>query len=250
MSSTVHDLAYDVRQNLSAAIDAIWEHIAAPGSWWTGPERVAIAQASREAWECPYCQSCKDALSPYSVSGSHTTTTPLTEAAIDAIHRITTDPGRLTESWYQSVFDRGLSSEKYVEITSIIGHLTAADTFHRGLGLDLRPLPEPLDGVPSQGRSDNARVQMAWVPTVSHKDATGALAEEWYPGGKKGFVPHVAQSLTLVPDEAISFKRKVMTQFYLNTGIINDVNAPVGSLERPQAEFLAARTSALNECFY
>jgi len=246
----VHTLTYDVRGNLLDAIDQIWLHIASPGSWWTGAERVAIAQSSRDAWECNHCSACKNALSPYSVNGTHDASAMLPEVAVDAIHRITTDPGRLTETWYKGLLDRGLTSEQYVEIIGVVGHLTVADTFHRALGLDARQLPEPKEGEPTHDHSGNAVVDMAWVPTVSHKNATGALAEEWFPGGKKGYVPHVAQSMTLLPAEAISFKRNVMTQFYLKTGNINNVEAPVGSLERPQAEFLAARTSALNECFY
>lgn len=250
MTNELRGLPFEIRPNLTDAVDAIWDHLAAPGSWWTGEERIAIAKASRAAWECSHCMACKEALSPYSIQGRHDGPSLLPEAAIDAVHRITTDPGRLIESWYMSLLDRGLSSEQYVEIIGIIGHLTVVDTFYRALGVELPNLPQPKEGEPSFLRSENAIAKMAWVPTVSHKDATGDLAAEWFPEGKMTFVPHVAQSLTLVPAEAISFKRNVMSQFYLNTANINDMTLPVGALERPQAEFLAARTSALNECFY
>ena len=250
MPNTLTETPYTIRENLTESIDAIWDHLASPGSWWTGAQRVAIARESRNAWSCAFCVSNKAALSPYAAKGRHDSTVDLPEPAIDAIHRITTDPGRLTKSWYEGLVAEGLNPEEYVEIVAVIGHLTCVDTFHRALGVAARPLPEPKDGAPTGDRSHNAEVTMAWVPTVSHKNATGALAEEWFPGGKKGFVPHVAQSLTLLPTEAIGFKRNVMSQFYLNTGSINDPTADIGSLKRPQAELLAARTSALNECFY
>ena len=90
---------------------------------------------------------------------------------------------------------------------------------------------------------------MAWVPTVSHNDATGELAEEWFPTGKKRFIPHVTQALTFVTSEALNYKRN-MGAFYLDTASVADPSSQMETLERNQIELLAARVSLLNECFY
>lgn len=62
---------YTIREDMSAAYREFWARLAKPGSWWTGAERIAIAQESRNAVTCGFCAERKQAL-----SGSVTGITP------------------------------------------------------------------------------------------------------------------------------------------------------------------------------
>ena len=88
---------YPVRGDIAAAHRAYWRTLARPGSWWTGVERVAIAAESRNAPLCRLCAARKAALTPAGIAGEHAGKHDLPDVAVDAIHRIVTDPGRMTE---------------------------------------------------------------------------------------------------------------------------------------------------------
>ena len=61
------DADYKIREDIKQAHRAYWQRLAAPGSWWTGAERIAIAQETRNALTCGFCEQRKAALSPNSV---------------------------------------------------------------------------------------------------------------------------------------------------------------------------------------
>ncbi len=106
--------AVAVRPDLVAAQERAWHGLAGAGDWWTGAERVAIAGEVRAAWGCALCRERKAALSPAAVAGAHEAMPALPAVAIDAIHRITTDPGRLTRAWFDGLLAGGLSDAAYV----------------------------------------------------------------------------------------------------------------------------------------
>lgn len=85
-----------VREDFTAAHSRFWKRLAAPGAWWTGAERVAIAAETRHAWQCRLCRARQSALTPTALDGQHDHLNALPEAAVDVIHRVTTDPGRLS----------------------------------------------------------------------------------------------------------------------------------------------------------
>src|SRR5204863_142018 len=116
------------------------------------------------------------ALSPAAVAGMHDSLGELPEAAVEAVHRIRTDPGRLTRSWFDNVIRSGLSPEQYVEIVSVVAHTVALDTFARGVGIPPLPLPDASDGAPSCHRPSGARPGPAWVPWIEPEDLTEAEA--------------------------------------------------------------------------
>src|SRR5690348_2011126 len=95
--------AMHIRADLAEAQRTAWEKIGTAGTWWTGAERVAIAAETRHALRCPLCAARKDAVSPAMVGGDHATLGALPGAAVEAIHRIRTDPGRIGEGWYRRV---------------------------------------------------------------------------------------------------------------------------------------------------
>jgi hypothetical protein len=107
-----------VRADITAAHRAFWQRLARPGAWWTGAERVAIAQETRNAVDCALCRERKAALSPYAVDGRHDSTTGLPTRDVDAVHRVITDAGRITQSWVEENDRNGLSKAAYVELVA------------------------------------------------------------------------------------------------------------------------------------
>ena len=116
-----------------------------------------MVEACREALDCALCRERAAALSPFAVEGTHDSTTDLPDNVVEVVHRIRTDSGRLTESWFDRMMDTGLSETEYVEIVGVVSVATALDTLAKGLGIPPRPLPEPVPGSPSRHRPANAR---------------------------------------------------------------------------------------------
>src|SRR5262249_26395089 len=116
-----------IRQDLHAAHGALWEHVGAPGTWWSGAERVAIVAESRAAEHCALCRERKAALSPQTVAGQHERSAALPAAAVEVIHRLRTDPGRLSRAWYEQIRAAGLSEEQYVELVALVAMAAGVD---------------------------------------------------------------------------------------------------------------------------
>ena len=122
MSSFRYDTGPDrVRRDLAEAHRRAWAHVAAPGTWLSGAERIAVTEETRRARDCRLCRERKGALSPFAIEGEHDCGGLLPAAIVDEVHRVTTDAARLTESWYRSLLDQGLSSEAYVEALGVAG---------------------------------------------------------------------------------------------------------------------------------
>src|SRR5262245_6589345 len=96
-----------VRNDFAAAHTRFWQRLAAPGTWWTGTERVAIAAEVRQVRHCALCQARKAALTPAAVEGHHDHLGALPDAAVDVIHRVTSDPGRLSHQWFEQILAAG-----------------------------------------------------------------------------------------------------------------------------------------------
>ena len=129
------------RADLDRAWSRAWEHLSRPGTWWDGAQRLAIVEACREALDCALCRERAAALSPFAVDGIHDSTVGLPENVVEVIHRVRTDSGRLTESWFRRMLDSGLSETEYVEIVGVVSTATALDTLAKGLGVPERSLP-------------------------------------------------------------------------------------------------------------
>ena len=246
----MHEISYraapvPVRSDFAAGHNRFWKHLAAPGAWWTGTERVAIAAEVRQAWTCTICRARKAALTPAAVPDHHDTLGALPEAAVDVIHRVVTDPGRLSRTWFQGILATGLSAEQYVEIVGTLAALVSIDSFSRGIGVPLHPLPEPQAGEPSRYRPPGAMQEDAWVPLIALERATGREAD-LYDGKPVG---NVIRALSLVPDEVRTLK-DLSTAHYLPSDRVRDPSATAGALSRMQMELVAGRVSALRQCFY
>ena len=234
-----------VRDDFAAAHTRFWKRLASPGAWWTGAERVAIAAEVRQARDCALCKARKEALTPAAVEGQHDPCGGLPEAAVEVIHRVITDPGRLSRQWFKATLAAGLSAEQYVEIIGTLVAMVSIDSFCRGIGVPLHPLPEPQPGEPSHYRPPGAIQQDAWVPMIPGDRATGAEADLY--GGQA--IGNVIRAMSLVPDEVRTLF-DLSTAHYLPMGQVRDPSASAGALNRMQMELIAGRVSALRQCFY
>ena len=234
-----------VRDEITEAHARAWRRIARPGTWWTGRERVAIAAEVRNAPLCRLCRERKAALSPYAVEGEHTSLGGLPEGAVEVIHRVVTDPGRLSRKWFDQVLAQGLEDTRYVEMIGVIVTVVTIDTFCRGIGfLPLHSLLQPVEGEPSKHRPKGAEPEGAWVPMIAHRNATGPEADLY----REGRHPNVGRALSLVPEEVRGVKDLSAAQYFPGHQVI-DVRLE-RSLSRAQMELIAGRVSALNQCFY
>ena len=236
--------SFSVRDDLLAAHRRQWRRLAEPGTWWTGRERVAIAAEVRNAAHCPLCKERKAALSPHAADGQHRSSGGLPEAVVDVVHRVTTDPGRLSRTWFEKTLASGPSDAQYVELIGVVVTVFSIDSFCRGLGLPLHPLPEPVPGEPSRRRPPAARIEGAWVPMLPAGAATGPEADLW----EARKTANVIRALSLVPDEVRGLK-DLSAAHYMAPAEMMDFR-PHGALDRTQIELIAAKVSALRECFY
>lgn len=201
-----------VRPDLSSAFTAVWESMASPGTWWNGEERVAIARTARAEYQ-----------------GEESSDSALGPAATAAAKTLSRTPSATTSAMIASWETDGLSSNHYVELIGVVSRLVAVDTFCRGLGVDLKPLPNPEPGEPSHTSPETpATKTKAWVPMVG--PAT------------------IPTALSAVPAEMDALE-PLHGSMYLAYTEMGDPDIQRG-LHRSQMELVASRTSAINECFF
>lgn len=233
-----------IRSDLVDAHERAWQALARPGTWLDGARRVAVAAEVRRARGCAHCARLREAPSP-ELPGTHDTLGALGAAEVELVHRVTSDPGRLSEKWAESVLARGVSDGEYVEIVGIVAMVMMMDTCMRALGLPERTLPPPVPGAPTRYRPPGARKQAAWLPLVEPEDAVesdGPL----YPSPKAGYI---YRSLSLVPQSLRDYW-DLACAHYLPSEVIYRFDTSIRAISRPQTEVLAARISSLHQCPY
>jgi hypothetical protein len=226
---------YRPRQELIDAHADVWRRIGEPGTWWNGADRRAMVAEARHAQRCSLCARRREALSPAAIKGHHDSVSDLPAAAVDVIHRVITDPGRLTRTWFDSVILRGLERTRYVELVSVVAASVIVDTLHRALAIELPALPEAVAGEPSRTLVDDLVEDGAWVPIMPQPSRTAT--ETGMPT-----VPNIRRALSMVAAAPALFFGAFMPHYRLQ-GL--DFAVTQG-----QAEFVASRVSALNQCFY
>lgn len=215
---------------IEAAQTEVRHAVAAPGDWLTGSERVAVWREVRLARNHPLDEARRAAVSPYAVEGEHGAASGLTASAVEVVHRTASDPGRLTRTWAKQHIST-VGEEIYTELVGVTAIVTVLDRFDRAMGRSERPLPEPVDGEPTRVRPDGVGDVGAWVDQT-----TGATRA------------NVTRSLSLVPVTDRSWRQLVETHYSHGAAFTNlRWDRP---LSRPQTELVAARTTALSECFY
>ena len=139
----------------------------------------------------------------------------------------------------------GLADGAYVEIVSIVSTVMGIDAFCEALEIPLLDIPQAGPGEPSHYTPAEAVDGGAWLPMIP-PDGIGERDAGLYdriPGPR---VPNVIRAMSLVPD-AVRNLLDLLLPFYpgnlVHPEAANSVN--VG-----QVELVAARVSAINECFY
>lgn len=202
--------ALPVRDEIRAELRQEWRRLASAGTWFDGAARVAVAAEARAARQ--------------RVEAGTGLPPPVGEAA----QAVSAAAAFVDRDWVDDLVRRGLAIEEYVEVCGVVGRLAAVDAYVAGVGAPQEPLPDPLPGEPSRQPSSAARRRAAFVPTD--------------PGDQP------PSGLSAVPAEARALL-DLHTALYLPVERMGEL-AYRGDLSRPQMEFVAARTSQLNDCRY
>ncbi len=242
---SLDDSRLPIRDDLKVSIETAWSQIPQTGAWLSGQQRLGVVAEARQAWLCELCQRRKASLSPYVTEGAHDSLDQLPPTWVEVIHRIVTDPGRITESWYESVIGAGVLEDEYIEILSLATIVTCIDTFTDALGMERWSLPESAEsGSPECRRPLGAAVGPGWALTVS-PDAAGPELGNFYDHGHQ----YIRRSLTLVPDELNRFW-SLMNSLYMANPAVDELEGVDRAISRAQIEFIATRVSAYLDCFY
>lgn len=241
---TLDDLRGVARDELLDAHARAWAWIAKPGTWLDGPTRIAVVREVRQADTCALCAARKDALSPYAVEGKHDDLDALDATHVEAVHRLATDSGRLSQAWLDQLGEDGLSDGAYIETAGIVAMTRMMDAFLWAAGAAPVDPPEPKAGEPTGYRPPGAKKTDAWVALVLPEDVADSDGE-LYPD----IAPGVHQALSLVPDSKRAFWA-LGEPHYIPMSQIRDLDTRVRAINRAQIEILASRTSALHQCVY
>lgn len=235
------DSPFPVRDEIDRTHAVQLSSLGAPGTWGTGPQRLAVAKATRAAGIAAGLLEQGDK--------------PETEAPValpkvvrTVIDKLAVSPATFAQSDYEDALTGGLSDAEYVELVGLVARMCDLDIFARGIGVPLRALPETAEpGRPSRVRPTAAVIEEAWVPTIPNLPAGGEEAKVLYAGEQR---PYIIRSLSLVPDEFHAHRALEGVQ-YMPFGKVFDYDyQPHEGLTRPQCEIVAGRISARNECFY
>ena len=221
-----------VRDDLVETHRLAWEHVAAPGSWFTGAQRVELANTALAAI------ADADTLPPwFAVSQSDRLPADrlAPAAAHDAAYRIARHAGTITEDVYR-VFADALGELPYVELCAIVSTVAAVAHFHRNVGLPVPPLPVPVAGETTGERpAALATAALNWVPVAAPADEVAA----------------VVQAYSAVPGEWTNTWRMADAQYMPEPDMAHpDWSRRPGGLSRAQMELVAARVARLRNCFY
>ncbi len=204
--------------------------IARPGDWLTGEQRLAVWREVRDSSSNELDQQRRQALSPNAVEGAHAATSELSASAMEVVHRAASDPGRLTRAWADEHITE-LGEETYTELVGVTAIVSVLDRFDRAMGRTEQPLPPATVGEPARVRPDDVGDIGAWVSQTT--------------GPTKA---NVSRTLSLVPVTNQTWRRLVDTHYSHGAEFMN--LRWEFALSRPQAELVATRSTALNECFY
>lgn len=195
-----------------AVVATALQHIASPGSFFTGAERVAFATHARVA------------------RGLVASGPELLPIMASTIARVAADAASSRAEHVAAWEAEGLDVLAFLELVAVVSRISSIDSYRIGLGVPLDTLPEPAPGDPVPNIEEKAVTSNAWVPTVGI-----ALAPT---------------SLSALPDERAS-KGTLGSVWYINDKMVHTYDAEPGrELTRAQMELVASRTSWLNECFF
>ncbi len=143
-------------------------------------------------------------------------------------HWVAVDAGGLTGNHVELWEAAHLERIRYLEVVGVVARLSNVDFYMRGIGAELPPSPDVPHGEPTGHVHPEAKITNGWVPALANLRA-----------------PHVLDAL---PSEGEAF-RDIHEPMYMPMAEIGNWGYS-DLLTRPQIEYVAARASYLNECFY
>lgn len=236
MTAPAQRTALSIPEEYAQAHQAALARFVRPGSHLDGATRRAVVEESRAARGCAFCAERVAALSAASVAGGHDAVTDLAPGLLEGVHRLTTDPGRLTRDWFAGVLEAGVTREQYVEVAGLIGSSTIADTFSTALGGAPAELAPAEAGAPSGDRNERLTDIGAYVGVMDYEHPHPRFADR--------LAPNICRALAMVPSAVDEFWDLFVPHYRPWAA------KPEHEFGRSQIEFVASRTSALNECFY
>ncbi len=221
-----------VREDLAEAHRLAWEHLAAPGSWFTGAQRIELASTVIVAITDP------EPAPPWvAVSSTDRLPTDLAapNAAHDVAYRLARHAGTITADVHATAA-AALGELAYIEVCAIVSTTAAVGHFCRNIGVEIPPFPAPTTGQPTGDQpADVVSAELNWVPVAAPADLTAA----------------VVQAYSAVPAEFENTWRMASAQYMPEDEMMHaDWSRRPGGLTRPQTELVAARVAQLRECFY
>jgi hypothetical protein len=220
----------DVEELITSALSAAAASLVAPGDWLTGDQRRAAAIQVLDARTNELDEQRRQAISPNAVVGGHTATGELSAEAVEVVHRVASDPGRLTRSWAEQLI-AVLGEEAYTELVGVAACAMVLDTFSWALQDNEASFGSSIQGMPANERPEDVGDVGAWV-----SQSTGSG------------MANVSRSLSLVPVTNSAWVGLVQAMYSRGPGFL-DLEWD-RALSRPQVELVAARTTAELECFY
>ena len=175
---------------------------------WRSPPKYAMRKDARCA------RSEKQRYRPTTTVGDHDHLGGLPDPIVEVVHRIVTDPARLTRRWFEAVTDAGLSDADYVEVVGVVAQVIALDTFAHALGIAARSLPDACAGEPSRQRPHGVKDNGSWVPTIVPGDHGPDEADLFDGIGRS----NIWSALSAVPHEMRGFFDVMNTQIPARTG--------------------------------
>lgn len=224
------DSPWPVRAHISDGHAQWLDHVSAPGTWWTGEERVAFVTALWSAIDSTDERPPWDAPEP--PHGS-----PLPAAAHAVAHRLGRFASTTSESWYRISVERlgSGAAPAFVELVALAAMGCAVAAFGPALGVGRPTLPAPLPGTPTRVSPMLTDASMNWVPVTPPADQRAA----------------VVQAFTAVPAEEQMLWRLAAAQYMpLDAMVHMDWQRAGSPLHRRQLELVAARLSVRRQCFY
>ena len=221
---------WPISERVREAHQRSWDRLAAPGFWWTGAERVAIAA------------ECRRAAALEGGAGSEL----LPEAAVHAVQKLIVDNANLSREWCdETCAADGMSDAHYIELLGVVVHVFSIDELHRALDIPLEPLPSPIAGAPSRRRPSGARRVAGWLP-ITPPDALDPEDADLYDNAP--IAANVLTALSLVPGN-LPWLADLSHAHYLSYAEMRETGK-LREISRAQQELIASRVSVLNECFY
>lgn len=237
----------EIPAEISNAHETLWTRLAHAGSWWSGQERIWIAEETRRARTCEGCIALKKSLSPTTEAFDHGKQTGLSRIAVDTVHRIVSDQSRITSDYIeQACASEELTIYSYVEMIGIVVIVMCIDEFYHGLGIPLRDLPQLIAGAKDRYIPTGLSNDTGFVPMIA-RDAVGPAEGDLWRSQK---VPNIMRALSAVPAAVRDIKLISTAHYMPPESAANLLRSGNRTLDRLQMELIATRVAMINQCFY